>query len=205
MGFETVCTVGRTTAYDHTCHDFQILLWRCSDTDRPVGPGLPIDRPGPGGLKGRGTLDEPGRSRRYAPRARESVALPVTQAEREPPAPSGSRRRAPTTARDRRSLGPLARQRRARTPQGATRPRSVVRKTRMRLSSLREIEDFPLAVRTRCVLTTSRESSALSNDSESWESSVPRAFWTPESLSEHYPYYGPTAGRRRAAGRRAPV
>ena len=35
-----------------------------------------------------------------------------------------------------------------------------------RLSSLREIEDFPLAVRTRCVLTTSRESEALSNDSE---------------------------------------
>ena len=91
-------------------------------------------------------LGEPGRSRRPAPRARESDALPVTQAEREPAAPSGSRRRAPTTARDRRSLGPLAwrrsrhgtgcrqrrqpaRQRRARTPQGAKRPRSTVRKT----------------------------------------------------------------------------
>ena len=72
-----------------------------------MGPFLPVDRPGPGGLKGRGTLDEPGRSRRCAPRARESDALPVTQAEREPTAPSGSRRRAPTTARDRRSLGPL--------------------------------------------------------------------------------------------------
>ena len=62
-------------------------------------------------------LGEPGRSRRYAPRARESDALPVTHAEREPAAPSGNRRHAPTTARDRRSLGPLARRRRARTPQ----------------------------------------------------------------------------------------
>ena len=34
---------------------------RCSNTDRPVGPFLPTDRPGPGGLKGRGALGEPGR------------------------------------------------------------------------------------------------------------------------------------------------
>ena len=27
---------------------------RCSDKDFPVGPFLPADRPGPGGLKGRG-------------------------------------------------------------------------------------------------------------------------------------------------------
>ena len=132
-----------------------------------MGPFPPADRPGPGGLKGRGTLGEPGRSRRYAPRVRESDALPVTQAEREPAALSGSRRRAPTTARDRRSLSPLARQRRARTPQGATRPRSVVRKTRMRLSSVREIEDFPLATRILRILAPSRESIALSTDSES--------------------------------------
>ena len=45
-----------------------------------------------------------------------------------------------------------------------------------RLSSLREIGDFPLAVRTRCVLTTSRESFALSNDSEPRDRSRPRAF-----------------------------
>ena len=73
-----------------------------------MSPGLLADRLGPGGLKGRGTLGEPGRSRRCAPRARESRALPVTKA-----------------ARDLRSLGPLTRQRRARTPQGATRPRSA--------------------------------------------------------------------------------
>ena len=113
---------------------FPLIGWRCSDKDRPVGPFLPVDRPGPGGLKGRGTLDEPGRSRRPAPRARESEALPVTQA-----------------------------------PQGAMRPRSVVQKdgSASRLSS-------------------SRESIALSNDSEFRKSRVPRAFWTPESLFEHY-------------------
>ena len=61
-------------------------LGRCSDADHPVDPFLPADRPGPGGLKGRGTLDEPGRSRRPAPRARESSALPVTQA------PQGAKR-----------------------------------------------------------------------------------------------------------------
>ena len=81
---------------------------RCSDKHRRAGPFLPAGQLTPGGLKGRGTLGEPGRSRRCAPRARESDALPVTQA-----------------ARDRRSLGPLARQRRVRTPQGATRPRSA--------------------------------------------------------------------------------
>ena len=145
---------------------------------------LPASQLTPGGLKGRGALGEPGRSRRYAPRARERDALPVTQAEREPQAPAGSRRRAPTTARDRRSLGPLARQRRARTPQGATRPRRVVRKMRCVFRQCGKSEIFPLAVRTRCVLTTlpddvghaarirrilatSRESVALSNDSES--------------------------------------
>ena len=125
-----------------------------------VGPFLLGNQSNPGGLKGRGALGEPGRSRRYAPRVRESDALPVMQVEREPTAPSSSRRRAPTTARDRRSLGPLAwrrsrhgtgcrqcrhpaRQRRARTPQGATRPRSVGRKMRMRLSSVREIRRCP--------------------------------------------------------------
>ena len=55
----------------------------------------------PGGLKGRAAVG----------------GAPTLQAEREPAAPSGSRRCAPTTARDLRSLGPLARQRRARTPQ----------------------------------------------------------------------------------------
>ena len=102
---------------------------RCLNKHGRPEPFLPATKPNPGGLKGRGALGEPGRSRRPAPRARESDALPVTQAEREPSAPSGSRRRGPTTARDRRSLGALARQRRARTPQGAKRPRSVVRKT----------------------------------------------------------------------------
>ena len=176
-------------------------------------------------------LSGPGRSRLRAPRVRESDALPATQAEREPAAPSAHWRGGfavvresdalshtegtefPRRSRDRRSRsftkgakrlsndhGTGCRQRRqparrcrARTPQGATRPRSVVRKTRMRLSSVREIEDFQLAVRTRCVLTTlpddvrqaarirrilatSRESSALSNDSEPRDWSRPRAF-----------------------------
>ena len=90
---------------------------RCLDKHRPTSRFLPATKPNPGGLKGRGTLGEPRRSRRPAPRAREGNALPVKQAEREPAAPSSSRRRAPTTARDRRSLGPLARRRRARTLQ----------------------------------------------------------------------------------------
>ena len=116
----------------------------------------------------------------------------------------------------------------------ATEERGSKDGSRSRLSSVREIEDFPLAVRTHRVLTTlpndvrqaarirrilatSRESSALSNDSESrtarrrsrlepceravrggetasnsrrvaprmareQKSSVPRAFWIPQSL-----------------------
>ena len=56
-----------------------------------------------------------------------------------------------------------------------------------RLSSVREIEDFPLAARIRRILATSRESVALSNDSESREPRAPRAFWIPQSVSEHYP------------------
>ena len=38
---------------------------RCSDKDRPVGLFLPADWPGPGGLKGRDTLDEPGRRKHH--------------------------------------------------------------------------------------------------------------------------------------------
>jgi len=41
---------------------------------------------------------------------------------------------------------------------------------------LREIKDFPLAVRFRRNLTTSRESFALSNDSESGAVERPGAF-----------------------------
>ena len=81
---------------------------RCSDKHRRANPFLLGNQPTPGGLNGRGALGEPGRSRRPAPRARESDALPVMQA-----------------TRDRRSLGPLARRGRARTPQGAKRPRST--------------------------------------------------------------------------------
>ena len=40
---------------------------RCLDKDCPVGPFLPADRPGPGGLKGRGTLDEPRRRKHHRP------------------------------------------------------------------------------------------------------------------------------------------
>ena len=140
---------------------------RCLNKHGRAGPFLPVTKPTPSGLKGRGALGEPGRSRRPAPRARESDALPVTHAEREPAAPSGSRRRAPTTAK-----GPaVPRPARAAAPREDTAGSSATEergsKDAMRLSSLREIEDFPLAVRTLRVLTTSRESSALSNDSES--------------------------------------
>ena len=38
---------------------------QCSDTDRLLGPFLPVDRPGPGGLKGRGTFDGPGRRKHH--------------------------------------------------------------------------------------------------------------------------------------------
>ena len=47
-----------------------------------------------------------------------------------------------------------ARHCRTRTPQGAMRPRRVGRRTRRVLSTLREIGDFPRAVRTPCVLPT---------------------------------------------------
>ena len=133
-----------------------------------MGRILPADRPGPGGLNGRGALGEPGRSRRCAPRARESDALPVTQAAREPAAPSAR-------SRDNAARG----DRRTQSEDRGSNDGSP-----SRLSSVREISDFPLAVRTRRVLTTvpddvrqaarirrilapSRESSALSNDSES--------------------------------------
>ena len=63
------------------------------------------------------------------------------------------------------SHGPLARQCRARTPQGATRPRSMVRKTRRVFRQCGK-SNLPLATRIRRILATSRESVALSNDSE---------------------------------------
>ena len=140
-----------------------------------MGPVLPADRPSFSGLKRRGALGEPGRSRRCAPRARESDALPVTQAEREPLAPSGSRRRAPTTERDRRSLRQsgiarrpqgslrLPRPARAASPRedttGSTATEERGSNDAVRRSSVREIGDFPLAVRTRRVLMTLPETS----------------------------------------------
>ena len=57
-----------------------------------------------------------------------------------------------------------ARRCRARTPQGAMRPRSVVRKTRRVLTTLPDV--VRQAARIRRILATSRESVTLSNDNE---------------------------------------
>ena len=105
-------------------------------------------------------------------------------------APCADDREGPTVPRPTRTAQP----REDTTGSNATEERGS--KDASHLSSVREIGDFPLAVRTRRVLTTlpddvrqaariprilvtSRESIALSNDSESRESSVPRAFWIP--------------------------
>ena len=69
----------------------------------------------PGGLKGRGRVREARRSRRHAPRARESVALPVTQA------PQRSEERSEPSRGAERSEGPRSGERRA--------PRAVSRAT----------------------------------------------------------------------------
>ena len=63
-----------------------------------------------------------------------------------------------------------------------------------RLSSLREIADFPRAVRTRRVLTTSRESFALSNDSEPRSGRAPRGLsrlsrFIPRPIPLNHPYH----------------
>ena len=117
------------------------ILRRCSDTNRPISLFLPGNQLTLGGLKGRGALGEPRRSRRRAPRARESDALPVTQAEREPQAPSGSRRRAPTTAKG----PPVPRPARAATPREDTTGRTAAEARRsedLRSSVITKISDF---------------------------------------------------------------
>ena len=127
------------------------------ESPRPFGP------PGTAGGSPGGLTDRKGERRSAVPRRRK---------------PRGSHR--------------LPRPARAATPREDT-ERSEERGSNdaLRLLSLREIEDFPLAVRTRRVLTTlpdcvrqaarihrilatSRESSALSNDSESWSGRAPR-------------------------------
>ena len=48
---------------------------RCSDKDCPAGLFLLADRPGPGGLKGRGALDEPRRRKHYRPHRGRSASF----------------------------------------------------------------------------------------------------------------------------------
>jgi len=57
------------------CYFLLYYAWldrRCSDKHQPTGQFLPANQPHPGGLKGRGALDEPRRHKHCTPLAAEA-------------------------------------------------------------------------------------------------------------------------------------